>query len=69
MKKSHREILEMWPSMDVVALDAGVQPGIARMWRFRSSIPANRWTALVSAAQDRDIPLTYKMLAEAAAAS
>ena len=58
----------MWPSVDVVALDVGASPSLVRMWQFRENIPASHWKRLVEAAQDRDIPLTYRMLAEAVAA-
>jgi hypothetical protein len=37
------------------------------MWKYRDSIPSDRWVRLVTAAHHRDIALTYTMLAEAAA--
>ena len=68
MIKTHRQILELWPNDDVVAIDLGDKPATVKQWRYRDRIPADRWVGLVAAAQERDIPLTYKMLAEAAAA-
>lgn len=67
MTKSHRDIIELWPSVDVVASDIDVSSSLVRMWKFRMNIPSSHWVALVDAASGRDIPLTYKMLAETAA--
>lgn len=33
-------------------------------WSERESIPAKYWTELVKIAQDLDLPITYKLLAE-----
>jgi len=63
--KTHPEIIELWPSVNEFAEDVGTSPNLVRCWKHRKSIPAPYWTPLVTAAQDRDIPLTYRMLAEA----
>jgi len=55
--------------MTVLSQDIGEKYGTINMWRVRNRIPADQWVRLVKAAQERDIPLTYKMLAEAVAKS
>jgi len=66
--KTHNEILDMWPSYRSVSMDVGVSYSLVRMWVLRGNIPAANWKRLVDAARDRDLPVTYKMLAEAVAA-
>ena len=63
---THREILDMWPSLETLVIDTGDKIGNVKMWKYRDSIPSNQWVNLVTAASTRDIALTYKMLAEAA---
>lgn len=65
---NHRQIIDLWPSVKVLAEDLGEKQSAVNGWYYRESIPSDRWVKLVSAAQERDIPLTYKMLAEAIAA-
>lgn len=62
---THKEILDMWPNIETVAEITGDKHNTVQGWYWRSSIPSNRWVRLVEDAHDRDIPLTYKMLAEA----
>jgi len=64
---NHKEVINLWPSMTVLSQDIGEKYGTINMWRVRNRIPADQWVGLVESAQARDIPLTYKMLAEAAA--
>lgn len=64
----HSKIIELWPSVRVLADDLGEKKSAVNGWYYRDSIPSDRWVKLVDAAQARDIPLTYKMLAEAIAA-
>lgn len=65
--KTHADIIELWPSMRVLAEDIGESIGNVTMWKVRNSIPAHSWVRLVKASQDRDIFLSYRILAEAAA--
>jgi len=64
----HKEIIELWPNIQHFADDLGEKKSTVSGWYYRESIPSDRWVRLVGAAQARDIPLTYKMLAEAIAA-
>ena len=63
---THTEIINLWPSMPVLAGEIGENLGAVKQWKIRSSIPSHAWVKLVAIAQDRDITLTYRMLAEAA---
>ena len=66
---NHKAVINLWPSMTVLSQDIGEKYGTINMWRVRNRIPADQWVRLVKAAQERDIPLTYKMLAEEVAKS
>ncbi|MCK4820388.1 hypothetical protein KA005_31780 [bacterium] len=67
MKITHAEIIDLWPSMRVLADEINENLPKVNQWKARNSIPSKFWVELVSLAQDRDIAITYKMLAEAAA--
>ena len=64
---THKQILNMWPSLDSLVADIKDKKVTVKQWKNRNRIPPDRWVDLVAAAQVRDIALTYKMLAEAAA--
>lgn len=64
---THVDIINLWPSMPVLAFEVESNLGAVKQWKIRNSIPSNKWVKLVEAAQSRDISLTYKTLAEAAA--
>lgn len=68
MNITHRQIIEMWPRVDTFAADVEAREGTTRAWMLRNRIPPEHWKAVVEAAHRRDIPITYKMLAEAIAA-
>ncbi len=67
MNITHVEIIDKWPSIQVLADEIKQDPTKVRQWRNRESIPAKFWVDIVSLAQARDIAITYKQLAEAAA--
>ena len=67
MKITHAEIIDLWPSMRVLADEINESLPKVNQWKARNSIPSKFWVSLVALAQNRDIAITYKMLAEAAA--
>lgn len=50
------DIIALWPSVEAFAEDAGVSIGLARVWKTRKSIPADRWALIEAGAQKRGIP-------------
>lgn len=67
MNITHREIIAFWPSTALLAEEIGESKQKVHQWTVRDSIPAKFWVRLVTLAHNRDIAITYKMLAEAAA--
>lgn len=49
MTTTFRDIIELWPSPDAMAADIGARVEAVRKWKQRDSIPADWWTAVVSA--------------------
>lgn len=67
MVSSFAQIVDLWPSLRVLADDAGVGYETTRQWRLRNSIPAKYWQQLVAAAKMRGIAgITLEMLADLA---
>lgn len=66
--KSFRDIIDLWPSLTEFAADIGVRYGTAQVMRFRSQLRDEHWVRVVAAAEKRNLPVTYQMLAEIAAA-
>lgn len=64
---THAEIINCWPSLAEFASDIGVEYGTAKAMRRRDSIPPGKWVLVVEKATERGIPVTYEMLAVAAA--
>lgn len=50
-----RDVIERWPSLAAFARDIGVEEGTAKQWRSRSKIPAEYWSDIIVAAQERQI--------------
>jgi hypothetical protein len=71
MKKSHPilTILHRWPSRQSLADDLGLDVVVVHRWHQRQSIPAKYDTRLLDAASSRNIPLLWRELMEARAAS
>lgn len=61
---SHSAVIGLWPSLDVFAGDLGMQYLAVHKWQTRDSIPPRYWVRLVAAAHERDLPVTFKSLAE-----
>lgn len=63
-----QEILDYWPSLRALADDLEVGIYRVRKWRARNSIPPEHWTAVVTAARARALPVELVILARIAAA-
>lgn len=59
------KVFTIWPNAAELAREIGENPITVRAWRNRGSIPADRDTILVEAAQRRGADLTLADLAEA----
>jgi len=64
---SHIKVIDSWPSVHDMAADCHVDVGAVRKWRIRNNIPPQYWPALVAAAHQRDLPISYRGLAMACA--
>lgn len=49
------DIIDLWPSVEAFAQDAGVSISLVRVWKSRRSIPADRWAHIEAGASKRDI--------------
>jgi hypothetical protein len=69
MPRSHREIIDLWPSLTIYAADLGIDYGLAKAQRHRNSIPDPYRPHVVAAARRRKIAgVTYKTITLTAAA-
>lgn len=51
----HLAAINLWPSLSSFAADLGIAYGTAKAMRRRGKIPAEYWTAMVAAAERRNI--------------
>ena len=49
------EVIDLWPSVMDLAVDAGVEYPRAQSWRQRDNIPPKHWNAVIAAARRRKI--------------
>jgi len=61
-------IISQWPSIRDFGEDLDISENHASVWRYRDSIPADRWADLIDAAQRRGIKLALEDLARIAKA-
>lgn len=62
-----RDVIDLWPSRVAFASDVCISPIAASAWWQRDSIPADRWNAVVAAAQRRgSVDVTHKLLSDLA---
>lgn len=52
-------VIELWPTGEALASDIGVSGAVVRMWRHRNRIPAKHWRAILNAATERGIDLSF----------
>jgi hypothetical protein len=65
--KTFSDVIGLWDSLSQLAADLDVPYGVAKQWRRRGSIPADRWVGLIDAAQRRGFEgVTADLLAELA---
>lgn len=64
---THSGVIALWPSFKEFVADVDAPYLAVHKWFTRDSIPAKYWTRVVSRAHDRDLPVTYKLLAEGCA--
>jgi len=56
--RTFRDIIETWPTPDVLATEVGANAEAVRKWRQRDSIPAEWWLPVVNAGKARGIRLS-----------
>lgn len=62
------DIIGLWKTAEAFARDVGVTGLVARSWKYRESIPANKWADVVDAAERAGKPgVTLDVLARIAA--
>ncbi len=60
-----RDVIDKWPSLRDFAADIGVQYVTAQVMRWRGSINADHWDAVVQAAKQRGFDgITIELLAK-----
>lgn len=64
-----RQIIGKWPTQVALAADLGLPAMTVHSWFHRNSIPVERFPAIIAAARQRKIPLTYEMLVKSRAAA
>lgn len=68
MIRSFSDLISRWPSIGAYADDMGLKYVTAQMQRYRDSIPATYWPAVVKVAKKRGISgVTLELLASLAA--
>lgn len=66
--KTFNDILQLWSKTTFLSEDIKVPCNAIYQWKFRDSIPADKWEALAEAAKKRGyIGVTIEKLAEIAA--
>ena len=65
--KSFTQVMCAWPSMALLAEDAGVDVEATRGWRKRDSIPSKYWRRLLNKAPERNINISSDLLVDIAA--
>lgn len=64
MVKTHKEIIDLWPSGQALAADLDEKYDTVMKWGYRGNIPAEKWQGVVCAAESRGLDVTYQLLAE-----
>jgi hypothetical protein len=60
-------VIELWPSKEAMALDVSSRASTVSKWWQRDSIPADRWSAVLSTDRARGAGLTSDALTSLAA--
>lgn len=65
--RSFRDVIALWPSKEAMATEIDVRaPAVSKWWQ-RDSIPAERWSAILSTRVARDAGITSDVLTKLAA--
>lgn len=62
--RTHRDIIDLWPTQRELAHEIGAPYENVRKWRQRSRIPPSAWIDIVQAAGARGLDLSVEELAE-----
>jgi len=65
---NHSHIIDQLGGPAQLARAIGQTPQAVRQWKSRGRIPSQHWPAVIQAALSKDVPVTYKQLAESQAA-
>lgn len=65
--RSFRDVIELWPSKEALASDVAARAPTVSKWWQRDSIPAERWSAILSTDKARSGGVTSETLIELAA--
>lgn len=65
--QTFRDIIDLWPTPDVLAAEIGENVWTVRKWKQRGRIPANRWLAVAGAARAKGSHITAEQMAKMAA--
>lgn len=66
---SFKDVVALWGSPDVLAGELGVSVFAARKWAYRDSIPADKWSAILSTPVARENGITAELLTRLAGRS
>ena len=61
---NHAEILDLWPSIPTIARDLNFNYVAVWKWHKRKFIPCEWWALLIEVAHERDIEISFKLLAD-----
>lgn len=65
--RSFRDVINLWPSPEALASDVAARVPAVLKWRQRDSIPAERWSAILSTEKARSSGITSETLVALAA--
>lgn len=58
MSKSFRDLIDMWPTKRLLALEMDVSPDTVRGWKARGAIPPHHWPRFVRHCAAYGLPCT-----------
>jgi len=62
--QTFRDIIDLWPTPDVLATEIGENVWTVRKWKQRGRIPASRWIAVANAARAKGNLITAEQMAK-----
>lgn len=66
--ESFRQVVDLWPSPEILASELGATAFAVRKWKQRDSIPSDWWLGVIEASKKLTLesPITVEFLAELA---